>query len=104
MDTLKENVNHSRLYHYTNAKYAYEIMEKDVLLAGGTFPFNRWQVTVFDWDLVHCSDWVWVILREDLNLWPVSEQMLLICQMTASYLIISWVHRTGPNCFLKQIS
>ena len=40
MDTLKESVNHSRLYHYTNAKYAYEIIEQDVLLAGGTFPFN----------------------------------------------------------------
>lgn len=40
MDTLKENVNHSRLYHFTDAKTALKIIQDDALLVGGNYVFN----------------------------------------------------------------
>ena len=41
MDTLKENVNHSRLYHFTDAKTALKIIQDDTLLVGGNYVFNK---------------------------------------------------------------
>ena len=40
MDTLKENIDHSRLYHFTDAKTALKIIQDDALLVGGNYVFN----------------------------------------------------------------
>ena len=44
-------------------------------------------------------------LRENLNLWPALEQvLLLIGQVRGSHLELLWIERTGLNTHLKQIS
>ena len=43
-------------------------------------------------------------LRENLNLWPASEQVFLIGQVRGSHLELLWIERTGLNTHLKQIS
>ena len=43
-------------------------------------------------------------LRENLSLWPVSEQVFLIGQVRGSHLELLWIDRTGLNTHLKEIS
>lgn len=41
MDTLKEKVTFNKLYHFTDAKKAYNIIKEDTLRVGGNYVFNQ---------------------------------------------------------------
>ena len=46
-------------------------------------------------------NWTELTLRENLNLWPASEQLLLIDRVRGSHLVIPWIDITGLNTHLK---